>query len=148
MFRNCFSDNQAAPSPIVLTATAIQPKCFGELGSVTLSATGGVAPYTYGGAGLTNLTAGTYSYTVSDSKGCAGSTTVLIQAAPAQLVLTATPTQPNCFGQTGSVALSASGGTPTYVYGGSPLTGLSAGTYSYTVTDANLVDRTTKLQRL
>lgn len=127
----------AAPAQLVLTATPTQPKCFGELGSVALSATGGTGPYTYGGAATVNLTAGTYNYTVTDANGCTANASATINAAPAQLVLTATPTQPKCYGELGSVALLATGGTATYTYSDDATTNLAAGTYNYTVTDAN-----------
>ncbi len=53
------------------------------------------------------------------------------------VVLTATPSQIPCFGGTSSVSLSATGGTGVYTFGGDVTTNLIAGTYNYTVTDAN-----------
>ena len=80
---------------------------------------------------------GTYNYTVTDANGCSASASAIINAAPSQLTLSATPANPSCFGQTGSVARIANGGTPSYAYNGTATTNLSAGTYNYTVTDAN-----------
>ena len=62
-----------------------------------------------------------------------------IDAAPSQVILTATPTQPKCYGETGSVSLSTSGGTGAYTYdaGNPALTNLAAGSYTYKVKDAN-----------
>jgi hypothetical protein len=43
----------------------------------------------YGGD-TTDLAAGTYNYTVTDANGCIATTSVTIDAAPAQITLTAT----------------------------------------------------------
>jgi hypothetical protein len=64
------------------------------------------------------------------------SNTVTIDAAPAQITLTATPSQIVCFGGKGSVVLTSNGKAP-FTYGGDLLLMLAAGTYNYTVTDAN-----------
>ena len=134
---NASATINAAPSQLVLTATATQISCFGGTGSVALLATGGTVSYTYGGDATTNLVAGTYNYTVTDANGCTANASATINAAPSQLVLTATATQISCFGGTGSVELLATGGTVSYTYGGDATTNLVAGTYNYTVTDAN-----------
>jgi gliding motility-associated-like protein len=125
----------AAPAAITLTATPTQIVCFGGLGSVVLSSDG-LAPFTYGGDATTGLVAGTYTYTVTDANGCTATTTATINAAPAAITLAATPTQIVCFGGLGSVVLSSDGLAP-FTYGGDATTGLVAGTYTYTVTDAN-----------
>ena len=127
----------AAPSLVTLTATPTQPLCFGQTGSVLLSGGGGTGVLTYGGDATSGLAAGTYNYTVTDANGCTASASANINAAPSLVTLTATPTQPLCFGQTGSVLLSGGGGTGTLTYGGGATSGLAAGTYNYTVTDAN-----------
>ena len=129
------------PVDIVFTATATQPLCFGQTGSVTLNASGGTPPYTYDptNPATSGLGAGTYVYKLTDATGYQASASVIVNAAPSQLVLTATPTQPLCFGQTGSVSLNTSGGTPGYTYDplNPSLTGLADGSYTYNVTDAN-----------
>jgi uncharacterized repeat protein (TIGR01451 family) len=146
-------------SLITLTATPIQPKCFGETGSVSLSASGGKDPYTYSTANPhTGLSAGTYNYTVTDAYGCTASASAVINAAPSQIMATAVPTQIKCFGEKGSITLTVSGGTQfaspdepyTYEWTASEgvsipegmandknLTDLVAGTYFVTVTDKN-----------
>ena len=127
----------AAPQLLILTATPTQPACNGDLGSVHLSAEGGTGNYTFGGDATENLGAGTYNYTVTDANGCSATASATIIAAPQLLILTATPTQPACNGDLGSVLLSAEGGTGNYTFGGDAIENLGAGTYSYTVTDAN-----------
>jgi hypothetical protein len=131
------------PALITLSATATQPNCFGQTGSVVLNGSGGTGALTYSGDVTTGLGAGTYSYLVTDANGCTATTSATINAAPSQLVITASPTQPNCYGQTGSVARTASGGTPPYTYNSTATTNLSAGTYSYTVTDSKGCSATT-----
>jgi hypothetical protein len=90
----------AAPAQITLTATPSQIVCFGGKGSVVLTSNG-KAPFTYGGGATTDLAAG-HNYTVTDA-GCIATTSVTIDAAPAQITLTATPSQIVCFGGKGSV---------------------------------------------
>ena len=90
------------------------------------------------------MTAGTYTVTVTDANGCKATATVAITQPP---VLTATATGVNvkCFGAAdGSATVTAVGGTPAYTYNWLPsggtlatATGLTAGTYTVTVTDAN-----------
>jgi len=80
------------------------------------------------------LAAGTTVINYTLPSGCSSSLSVTVNPNP---TLTATPTQILCNGGTGSVSLSSSGGTTPYTYGGSATTGLTAGTYNYTVTDAN-----------
>jgi hypothetical protein len=64
------------PTPIVVTATAPIIPCDSTRTTVTVSATGGSAPYT--GTGTFARTAGTYTFTVTDAKGCSKSTTITI----------------------------------------------------------------------
>ncbi|MFM2207271.1 MAG: hypothetical protein RL213_1246, partial [Bacteroidota bacterium] len=125
------------PSAIVFTATPVQIACFGGVGSVTLLATGGTGAITYGGDNTNNLTAGTYSYTATDANGCVATTTATIAAAPDRLVLNAAVTQISCYGGTGSVVLSATGGVGNYTFGGDATSPLTQGSYTYTVTDGN-----------
>ena len=117
-----------------ITATPGTIACNGGTTTVSLSATGGTGAYTYGGSS-TNVSAGIYSYNVTDANGCTASTSVTISQ-PAALSITATPGTIACNGGTTTVSLSATGGTGAYTYGGSSTT-VSAGNYSYNLTDAN-----------
>ena len=92
-----------------------------------------------------NLTAGTYGVTITDTKNCSISETIIIDATPA-LTLNLTPIAPQCFGAAdGEIASTVTGGTAPYNYvwndGLSQTTpiayGLAAGGYTLTVTDAN-----------
>ncbi|MCX6291102.1 MAG: gliding motility-associated C-terminal domain-containing protein [Bacteroidetes bacterium] len=125
-------------------------------GVIDLTVTGGTAPYSYlwspGGATTQDLTAldtGTYSVTVTDSLGCTSTASTIITE-PGVLVPLITSVSVGgvniaCYGgSTGSATASATGGTLPYSYLWSPSgdtaqtqNGLSAGTISVLVTDAN-----------
>jgi len=128
-----------------------EPCNGGNTGSATATASNGTAPYTYtwtpsgGNAATANsLTAGTYTITVKDAQGCTATATAIITQ-PAVLAVTTTITNVKCNGgSTGSATANPSGGTIAYTYlwapsGGNAITanGLTAGTYTVTVTDAN-----------
>lgn len=119
----------SAPLSASSTQTAI---VCGGTSTVVISATGGTAPYT--GTGTFSQPAGAQTYTVTDANGCTATTTVTVTAPNGPTVsFTATPVA--CFGGTSTVVISATGGTAPYTGTGSFTQ--SAGTQSYTVTDAN-----------
>jgi len=124
--------------------------CFGgNSGSILVDASGGTAPYTYLWSNgqtvseIINLTAGTYSVTVTEANGCTLSETITITQ-PTALNISAVGNDADCFGdESGSAMATATGGTPPYIFNwstsqsGPSITGLAAGTYTVTVTDAN-----------
>jgi uncharacterized repeat protein (TIGR01451 family) len=124
-----------------LTATPEQILCFGGGGSVALEASGGTGSLSFSPSNppLTGLPEGSYLYEVADSKGCTASATAIIGAAPAELILEATPSPATCALPDGSVTLQVSGGTMPYIFdAGNPATSnLLAASYSYGVEDAN-----------
>ncbi len=142
--------NSGSPSATITASTNIS--CFGgSNGSATVTASGGSPGYTYSwapsggtGATATGLTANTYTVTVTDALGCSAIATVTLTEPPA-LSASATSTPVLCNGgTTGTASVTASGGTPGYTYSWAPsggtgpaATGLGAGTYTCTVTDAN-----------
>jgi gliding motility-associated-like protein len=138
------------PQP-VLTATPSNVLCFGGTGSVSLSASGANAPYTYGGSPTQNLQPGTYTYTAISVDGCVSApVSVTITQPQAGLALSTTQVNVLCSGNnTGSINLTVTGGTSPYTYAWSnntaleDPTGLAAGTYTVTVTDANGCTATT-----
>ena len=129
--------------------------CYGgNDGSVTVTASGSVAPYTYsfnGGAfgstgTFSSLAVGSYTITAKDSNDC----TVLVPVTITQPSVLGgsivSQTNINCFGgSNGSVSITATGGTFGYTYsidGGafvasSSFTNLSAGSHPVVVKDAN-----------
>lgn len=123
----------------------------GSNGSITLTPSGGTAPYTYNwGGGIvtkdrTGLAAGTYTVTVKDANGCTGNVSVTITEPTALVAAAGAQTNVSCNGSaTGSATVNATGGTGLYTYSWSPsggtaatASGLVAGTYIVTVIDAN-----------
>ncbi|ADY52972.1 Fibronectin type III domain protein [Pseudopedobacter saltans DSM 12145] len=124
----------------------------GSNGTATVSPTGGTPSYTYswapsGGtaATATGLSAGTYTVTVTDANGCTGTKTFTITQPTALNTTAGSKTDVSCNGgSNGTATVSPTGGTPGYTYSWAPrggtaatATGLSAGTYTVTVTDAN-----------
>ena len=123
----------------------------GSDGSIDITVTGGTTPYTYAWSSgdniedPTTLSAGTYEVTVTDANGCTivGGPYVVGEPTPVLASITI-DAQPDCEGEaTGSATASGSGGTGPYEYLWSngqitaTATGLTAGTYLVTVTDAN-----------
>jgi hypothetical protein len=68
-------------TPILVASSSATPiLCFGDLSTVTVSATGGTPPYD--GTGTFQVTAGTYTYTVTDANGCQAVTTITVAPPP------------------------------------------------------------------
>ncbi len=118
--------------------------CYGGSTGITVSGSGGVEPYT--GTGVFSVQAGSYTYTVSDAIGC--STTVSISVGqPDSLTVSAIKTNVLCNGgNTGTITVTASGGTGPYTYssnggasfgGSNVLSNLTTGSYTVAVKDAN-----------
>ena len=148
------------PTAISLTpASQTNISCNGgATGAASVNnATGGTPGYTYnwnpgnptgdGTTTVTGLTAGSWSCTVSDAYGCTTNQSFTITQ-PATLVGAAVVTDVACNGGTnGAINLTPSGGTAPYTFnwvGGvttEDRTGLAAGTYSVTITDANSCTR-------
>lgn len=141
----------APPVPLAVASTITEVTCpGGNNGSITLTPSGGTAPYSYAwsnGANtstVSNLTAQTYSVTVTDAASCTFISTYTINE-PSPLTLLLGSIDVSCFGgNNGSASSVVSGGKGPYTYNwssgaSSPNTsGLTAGTYTLSVTDANL----------
>jgi hypothetical protein len=127
--------------------------CYGgNDGSAYATPSGGAAPYTYlwtptsqTGQTATNLPAGTYTVSVTDSAGCNTLTTVSITEPTSLTANSSTINNVSCFnGNNGSATVNPSGGVPSYAYlwtpsgqTGQTATNLFAGSYTVTVTDGN-----------
>ena len=94
----------------------------------------------YSGTGTFSVSAGTYSYTVTDSNSCTATTTGEITQ-PSAVTASSSNTAILCNGGNAVVTVSADGGTPGYT--GTGTFSHAAGTYSYTVTDSNSCTATT-----
>lgn len=140
------------PLPLAVTVSSTNVGCSGgNTGSITLSVTGGTGAYTYtwspnvsSGPTVSNAGTGTYYVTVTDANGCSLVDSATIIQPTSTLTMSALVTDMTCHdANNGSISTLVSGGTGSYTYAwtGSPLTtpslnGLSAGTYTVTVTDA------------
>ncbi len=135
----------------VLSATNVTCNGFNN-GIANVVASGGTTGYTYnwlptGGTGTTAnaLTATIYSVTITDTKNCTATNTVVITQ-PNVLTAIVTSSNISCNGLNNGVAqVIASGGTVVYSYNWLPSGGtnsittpnLTAGNYSVVVTDAS-----------
>ena len=139
-----------SPTPSISISSTDVSCNGGSDGSATATPSGGSSPYSYawsggGGSAATanNLSAGTYTVTVTDNNGCEGTSSVTINE-PTQLIVITSATAVSCNGgSNGAVSSIATGGTSSYSYlwsngsTSSIVTGMSAGTYTVTATDAN-----------
>ena len=145
----------------VLTVTPQNPTCFGgNNGKITTTVTGGTPAYTFDWSNNThsnnaqNLTAGTYSVTVTDGNGCHATATEITLTDPSQITATkSNHVDVNCHGaSTGAFTVTASNGTAfdggQYLYKlgddqegtlavSKTFNNLPAGNYVVTVSDRN-----------
>lgn len=140
-----------------------QVSCFGlNDGEATFTPSSGIAPFSYtwsNGQNSTtaaNLTAGTYTVTVTDSAGCTANGSITITE-PAALSLAFNPATTNltCFGDLTQITTTVTGGTTPYTYswntGASTpdLNNIPIGFYRLEVRDSNncfIADSTTITQ--
>jgi hypothetical protein len=145
--------------PVNITESIVNLDCFGDNdGSITLTVTGGNPPLSYlwstgnTSQNLQNLTAGTYTITVTDSDACT-TTAQYSVTQPTQIQATIIKVDDPGNAGDGSAEVNPSGGTPGYTYlwskTGDPgyvftpsnsaqeVTDLSYGAYTVIVTDDN-----------
>ena len=140
-----------APEAVTLMLTADSVSCAsGVDGSAIVVASGGAMPYTYLWSNgqttdiASGLPAGTVTVEVRDNNSCLATAQIEIgEPEPLTIMLDEMP--PNCFGGAdGTITATVNGGTGayTYLWSNSQQTeiasGLSTGTYTLSVTDANL----------
>ncbi|MBX7240958.1 MAG: HYR domain-containing protein [Bacteroidia bacterium] len=150
--------------PPALNATITQQtnaSCFGQTGSATVSVTGGSGSYLYswtasGGQNTATATLGGGNHTVividALANACVAMDTAQVNiVVPSLLSLNTTKTDPTCFGfSNGSATAITNGGTLPYSYtwntspvqSTSVINGLTAGTYTVIVNDANNCSQT------
>ncbi|MGV3611676.1 MAG: T9SS type A sorting domain-containing protein, partial [Fluviicola sp.] len=158
------SQNSTVSQPTALSVPPASPtnvSCFGgSNGAAAINTpTGGAGGYTYnwtpgtpigdGTVSVTGLSATTYTCTVTDANGCVASQNFTVTQPTAISVTPASQTNVSCFGgSNGAAAINTpTGGAGGYTYNWTPgnptgdgtvsVTGLSATTYTCTVTDAN-----------
>ncbi|MBL7950374.1 MAG: gliding motility-associated C-terminal domain-containing protein [Flavobacteriales bacterium] len=142
---------------IIPNSSSTPASCNGVCdGTATVGPTGGATPYTFlwsppppvgqGTPSASGLCAGTWEVTITDAGGCSIVAEVLITE-PSAIVANAVVTDPLCAAVCdGTVVLNTTGGTGPYTYDWSPappngqgtstITGLCAGTWNVTITDA------------
>jgi gliding motility-associated-like protein len=139
------------PTDITLTVSAATSHCSLPDGSATVVAAGGTGAYTYlwspGGqttATATALVPGSYCVTVTDANGCTETICATVPNTPGVSASISSQTPATCNGDCdGTATVSASAGIAPYTYAWSNgqttnvATGLCAGSYTCTVTDAS-----------
>jgi guanyl-specific ribonuclease Sa len=161
---NCTSSMIATVvEPSLLTMTASITKTIDCISNaaVTVTATGGTAPYTYSKDGITfvqsnifdNLVAGSYTLYVKDHNGCYIENLTSISPLP-QLIADGTATNIVCKGDNdATITISATGGNGQYTYsinGGIPqlsneFKNLASGTYTIVISSGNCVNSFTRI---
>ena len=136
------------------TISAANVSCSGgKDGQATAIPTGGTMPISYlwssGDTSTTasNLSAGTYTVTLTDAAGCQTSTMVTISEPPVLMAMISGIVPASCpESMDGSASLIITGGTAPYTFAwpnGSGGQNLGVGTYVVSVTDANACTTTT-----
>lgn len=140
------SGNVINNTGFIVSSSVINDACGDSIGSIDLSVTGASGTVTYiwsNGAtteDISNLTAGTYSCTITDSTGCSFVETVNIQNQTSFAVSSSEDDDFCNFGQ-GQIILYISGGSGYFNIlwntgaTSDTLSGLNAGSYSVTITD-------------
>ncbi|MBS1614230.1 MAG: hypothetical protein JST49_15530, partial [Bacteroidetes bacterium] len=154
------TDNAVLTAPtncctFTLSAAITQPTCGANDGAIVLTAANGSGNYTYNWAGglgtgnsVTGLGANNYNVTVTDAgfANCTIDTLFSLSNLNAPVVSNIAVVDETCPGSgDGTIALTAAGGTGSlsYSWGTNPVQttstaiNLTAGTYTFTVTDAN-----------
>ncbi|MQY78666.1 MAG: T9SS type B sorting domain-containing protein [Bacteroidetes bacterium] len=146
------SDTIFVTEPLALVINHVETNVScngGNTGSIDITVTGGTTNYTYSWSnGATtedvgNLSAGTYTVTVTDANNCILDSAITITEPPA-LVINHVDFDVTCnSGNDGVINITVTGGTGAYTYAWSngptseDVNNLTAGSYTVTVTDAN-----------
>lgn len=146
-------DCNSSDLAILLSTKSDPTDCNTSNGSITVSASGGVAPYqfklnngTFGSSSnFNNLSGGSFTIIVQDANDCERTLTAVVLNAPAAPVAGASTISPhtNCANPNGSITVNVTGGSPPYEYkigtgafsSSNIFSNLKAGSYSITVQD-------------
>ena len=153
-----FTYTITSPSAISIDTTITAVSCFGDAdGSIELSASGGVLPYTYLWSNgettqdIDSLVFGNYTLTITDDNGCVTQETFLVDQPATPVSITHSSGNISCFGgNDGFIDITVSGGNGGYVFDWSnaalseDLTDLFIGVYIIEVQDnKGCIDRDT-----
>ncbi|MCX6256454.1 MAG: FG-GAP-like repeat-containing protein [Bacteroidia bacterium] len=138
------------PSPVSSSYIVTDVDCFGSsTGAIVQTATGGIAPYSFlwsdgsTGLSLSNISTGSYSFTITDANNCQDTGTVVVMQPPQITILPAIDYPSVSNNNSGQINLFVSGGNSPYNYlWSNGLTtefadSLGTGNYSVTVSDIN-----------
>jgi gliding motility-associated-like protein len=139
------------PAPILIPGVVTNVTCnAGSNGAINITPSGGTLPYSFSWSNgattedISGLTAGSYTITITDANSCPPTNATFTVIEPAPLLIPGVVTNVTCNGGTnGTVNITPSGGTLPYSFSWSngatteDLTGLAAGSYTVTITDAN-----------
>jgi hypothetical protein len=131
-----------APSSIIILDTVVHPTCFGGQGTIAVTVNGGtgaIAVTINNSAIAASYPDGVYTIIATDASSCSTSKVVTVTQ-PSIINLIATGNNPTCFGTSGSITASATGGTGSIsiTQNGQPVFGgYAVGTYTILATDAN-----------
>lgn len=159
-FNNCVYDTTIAiinpDAPVITNAVITDVACYsGSDGEINIDVSGGTTPLDFIWSNfppaitedLSGVTAGTYTVIINDASNCTSSATYVINEPP-ELQLTFTITDATCGISNGQVVANVIGGIIPYTYQWSNSTSddtlytVPAGSYTLTVTDANLCTAT------
>ena len=146
-----------APSDIVQFASTTNTNCFGGTnGSINVSVSGGLTPYSYSWSSGQNsediqgIAAGTYTLTITDANNCTDIQSYTVTEPNSAVSLSANLTNVACHGgSSGSIDITTTGGTPGYTFQWNANNGIlipqttedllniSSGSYTLVATDAN-----------
>ncbi|MFM9057347.1 MAG: gliding motility-associated C-terminal domain-containing protein [Bacteroidota bacterium] len=149
----CTSDQSTAvtqPTELLVAGTAQDLTCYAnQSGRIDIGVNGGISPYLFNWSNgtaiqdLVGVAAGTYQVLVTDANACTATQTFVVNEPP-DLVSTLIGNDVSCHGLAdGTATLLVTGGTQAYAItwntgqNQAVLTGLTAGTYTALVTDAN-----------
>jgi len=138
------------PAQLIADLEAIDISCFGvNDGASNMVITGGSPPYTFAwsndstGQNISNLAAGSYSVTITDSHDCSTENSMQI-IEPSEIQISLSKTDVMCNGAAdGTIASTISGGTTPYIYRWIPngstmpaIQHLAPGSYTLKITDS------------
>ena len=141
-------------STFAVNASSTSPDCEGNLGTIDVTVTNGVAPIVYmwsdgdSTEDRTGLQGGFYEVTITDANGCTGTLDVALPTPSCvpdcnTFAVNGSSTSPDCDGNLGTIDVTVTDGVAPILYAWSDgdstedRTGLQGGFYQVTITDAN-----------
>jgi hypothetical protein len=111
------------PQTPIISASATPITCFGDISTITATASGGVLPYEFSindtlflSTNIFTVLAGSYRITIKDSNGCLNKTDTIFLTQPLPITGTVVATPIACNGDSSILTISASGGVGAYEY--------------------------------